>query len=406
MSEPLKLYEKQLKEVEEWFINCYSTIVPKDFITPFPEFETLPNGIVNREYYGYYVHLTNKLDKCPMNPFPTSNPDINIMMSHPSYIFSRVTKPLTDLEEVRGLKKIHDIFNKVRGVSMIVKKKAIGTNSVGGEKSVKKTLLEERQTEILELFGKFYSINEVHKILIEEYQLHCNVILVENFRLKHLDRIKELQDEYLRDFSEIRLTHKKSRLEELNDLYIGRKTIYGITQSKDDYKLLLQTIEQIKKEVDGDFVVNGQINIDVEHTVNFHVQRELLKGLAIKDIILTRLSARLGINSNYLIHRLHTSYYSKFNGYGSELTNQEDIPQYPSQYVYDFNELLPRVQEKKNEAEQLKTIHLLPQNTIQQMGDVKDLFMNLVKKKKVELEQSKEQIENMDKKKQDGEFKK
>ena len=200
---------------------------------------------------------------------------------------------------------------------------------------------QERQQEILDLFGKMFSASEVHKIITTEWNLRrVKYETLLKFQREHKDTIAGLKDKYQNDVNSVRLVHKRSRLDELSSLYSSRKGKYEESKSKTDYELMLKTLEQIRKEVEGQQIhINGQIKVEHELAVQDHINSEIMKSLNINDIIIGRLCARLKVNTKYIMYRLHTSYYSKFTGFlPNEMSEDEEI-QYPSQIVYDFNRI-------------------------------------------------------------------
>jgi hypothetical protein len=226
-----------------------------------------------------------------------------------------------------------------------------------------------------------------------------NYTTVENFRKRHLDRIKEKQEEYKRDYSDVRLGHKRSRLDELQYLYNHRKQKYEESENKDDYKLLLQTIEQIRKEVEGDkFTIDGHLTMDVEHTVNLHIQNEVLKNIVINDIIVGRLSARIGVDSRVLINKLHNSYYAKFTGFDtSQADSLDEVPIYPSKFVYNFDDLERHSLELKNKEEDFKrSLPVLEPAQKAHMTDVKSILLEKIRNKKAQINESQQRVDDID----------
>ena len=124
-------------------------------------------------------------------------------------------------------------------------------------------------------------------------------------------------------------------------LYNETKQQYENTQSKDDRRFLKELLESIKREVEGDVIrIEGDLQVNIEHTLNVHVQQEIYKKLPINEIIMTRIAMRTGVNPLLLLYRLQSSYYSKFTGF-STVQNTDDsvLPEYPSSHVYDLDKL-------------------------------------------------------------------
>ncbi|MBJ7436203.1 MAG: hypothetical protein JHC54_10825 [Acinetobacter sp.] len=213
---------------------------------------------------------------------------------------------------------------------------ALGETNVPGA-----TVLAPYANDIVELLGQHYSITEVRQILAERYKVRATDQSVKAIRAKFIKTIEAAQAAHAQDIKSVRLSHKKSRLQELTELYNDRKRRYETSKSRDDYKLLLVTLEQIRKEVDGDkLTVNGSIDININNQVNLHLQKQLLQDMSLMDIIIARVAAKSGVDPLFLISRLRTSIYSKFTGFAMVESNiYEDLPSYPSATVYDFDKI-------------------------------------------------------------------
>jgi hypothetical protein len=365
--------------------------------------EKIPNGVVNEEYYLKWKLLNDEYQNDPNNPYETSIPGLKINMLEGSYKVNRDLAKLPEGEEKEKLKQILKLYNVKRGKLIDLKMKAFGTRRTSpAEKPIPRedsSILSSKKTEILELFGKFYNIEDVHRILTEQYDFIVPISTLTYFRQKHINQITELQEKYKRDYTVIRLTHKKSRLEELNYLYQDRKSMYLASKNREDYKLLLMTLKDIKTEVEGDILtINGNIDINIEQTINFQVQQELIKGLAIKDIIISRVSARLGINPNFLLQRLHSSYYSSFNGYGVPAADiQNEQPIYPSQIVYNFDEIRNKAAEKKEEQKKLEQIPSLEDDEKTLAQQLQNDLISLIKQKREAVANLKEGLNEVNK---------
>jgi len=203
-------------------------------------------------------------------------------------------------------------------------------------------IIENRKADIMALFGKMYSAEEVHKIINQDWHIDISMSAIENFRTRNLDKIVELQKDYSNNFNDVRLGYKKSRLEEYMWLYNETKQQYENTQNKEDRKFLKELLESIKREVEGDLIrIEGDLQVNIEQTLNIHIQQEIYKKLPINEIIVTRIALRTGINPLMLLYRLQNSYYAKYTGFApQQATNDENsLPQYPSSHIYDLDKL-------------------------------------------------------------------
>ena len=204
-------------------------------------------------------------------------------------------------------------------------------------------VIEHRKTEILELFGRMHSIDEVHKICLEDWGLEVTISGLEQFRKANLEKITELQTEYTKNFTNVRLGYKRSRLDEYSWMYQETKEAYLKSKSREDKKFMKDLLESIKREVEGDLIrVEGDIQMNIEATLNVHITREVMRRLPIHEIIITRLAAKTGINPLMMLYRLQKSYYAKFTGYAPLApgeSHEELVTEYPSAFVYDLDKL-------------------------------------------------------------------
>lgn len=367
--------------------------------------EHIPEGVISEEYYFKYLDVYEdwKLNEryYEIKTISHEKKPIDITVDFCGAHF-QIQAELNKIGDDAVIKEIEEKLRKknlLKAKLAEYKGKAYGTCRSEKSPKVKDSVIDSRKTEALELFGKFYNAVEVHRILVQEYGLDCSIGSVDGFRVANIDRIKELQEEYLKDYTEIRLTHKKSRLEELNELYVGRKNIYSKTNNRDDYKLLLQTIEQIKREVEGDVLtINGHIDINIEQTITSHIYQELIKGLILKEIIISRVAARTNTNPAYLMSRLNNSYYAKFNGFGINDGQEAEISLYPSQIIYNFEDINNLHENKKIEQKDLSSFPQLGEEQKKEEIDIKKLLLDKLKKKQSALDDTKSTLGKYDKK--------
>jgi len=244
----------------------------------------------------------------------------------------------------------------LRGRVMSLRNKAYGVNRRAyGRRDL---ILAPYRSQVIDWFGRMYTVQEIHAMCIKKLDMKVSVATLRHFRDKNWDSISELQEKHKRDYSTIRLVHKKSRLEELTELYQSRKERYLNSQSQTDYRLLLQTLDKIRVEVEGDkLIVDGQIGVNIDQTINVHLHQELLKDLPIIDIVMARVAAKTKINPIYLLTKLHESVYSKWNGFGIEQAEEGEDVEYVSTHSIDIEEL------KRRYADMQKREQLLLQPT-------------------------------------------
>ena len=316
--------------------------------------------IVDYDSYEKLIKLTSSVDLSPdKRLITTSDPDVIV---DPFSIVGFIKKRIRYLPQTEQ----QSILMKVQSIQRIRQRVSQYTKLTYGQHSQHESILEDYKVldqyfgELIELFGKFYSIEDVINYMMEHHGYSFEKKVVDRWRRDNLQTIEIRQHEYKKDYGEIRLSNKKSRLEELQDLYTDRKKLYQGDKSKQNYELLLKTIDMIKKEVEVDVLrIEGDITQKIEHTISLQIERTIMNGLTLNDIVLARVCSRIGINPAYMISRLHTSYYSKFNGFGrpdniTDPSDQEMI--YPSSMVYNWNEIDKIHSDKVLKDNELKVI--------------------------------------------------
>jgi hypothetical protein len=203
------------------------------------------------------------------------------------------------------------------------------------------SILEVRKVELLELFGKMYDIADVLKIVNMEWGIPINHQNLMGFKVKYQDDIRKLVDIHKTSYHNIRLGIKKSRLEELSYIYKKAKETWTDANKREDLKVLLTILEQIRKEAEGDkLTIEGKVDISYEHNINDHLMKEVFATTNLKEIILGRVAAKMGVNPVRLMFSLQNSYYKKFsNVLGDMDEKDQDGMIYPSQLSYDFERI-------------------------------------------------------------------
>lgn len=313
----------------------------------------IPPQARNHGAYMEYIRMHDKLTSDPDYFYQTSDPEliINTVANHGT--ICRLISHLPQDEQ----QKILTISTRIRSLSAKTayqKKVAFGTTV---DRSKKKggdltkdgiqtnrdhsLFYAERGSELLEYFGRYFTLAEVHRIINNEWGYPININTLKQYRIDNIDKINERQAEFKRDFGDIRLGYKKSRLEELSYLYQTRRDLYSNAKKLDDSKELRAILEQVRKEVEGDsLTINGNLHVQHEIRIQQQINEQLMKGLNIKALIVARVAAKLGLDPLILQYKLINSYYAKFTGFkpaDNNILTDEII--YPSALIYDFDQI-------------------------------------------------------------------
>jgi len=301
--------------------------------------------------------------------------------------------PLDEQDEInRRVRAVKIIHNKATNL----KHKAFGIRKSNFVNQLNIGLLDERQAEIVALFGRMLTNEEVHKIITVEWGYDVPISTLINFKKRHHKEIKKAQSRFQQKIDDIRLAHKKGRLEELVYMYTSRKHKYEQTQSKSDYQLMLQTLRAIRDEVEDKRIkIDHNITAQLEITINHHIQDEVMKGLTINDIIVARVAARMNINPRFLISRLHNSYYAKYSGFVRPDDEQDEVV-FPSSMVYNWDKIKQQHKTGDTNLELQKWDEPEPTVKKQAMTTKQRLMMKLRERKR-NVEKAQARVENVQK---------
>lgn len=251
------------------------------------------------------------------------------------------------------------------------------------------TLVED----IKELLGKMFTPKEVVRILAESREIQVELEYVQDVLKRFINDIEKRREEFRNRVQDVRLYSKRPRLEELSWMYTQMKLRYKTLRSNDAYNSMLRTLEQIRKEAEGDQIfINGAIDVNVETEIRLHIQQTIYKSVNLKEIILGRVAARMNWDLAKLVAGLHNSYYARFMPTNDEYDPQAEM-EYPSSMNYDFN----RIQHNHavsgvDEVEDVKAEPLTEQERTSSEA-IKQLFLQRIAKQREVLEAPKQRAD-------------
>lgn len=302
-------------------------------------------------------------------------------------------------EEQTKMMKLKEVHYQIKAKKMNLLKKAYGNFSTKPKNAITSPL-EARKLEIIELFGRMFTIAEVQRVCIEKFKfkkLSKDELIT--FRAKHLDAITQKLEVFKREFTDLRLAIKKGRLEELVILYGDRKKIYEITKKADDHRLLLATLQQIKGEAEVDTLrIEGDFNVNIDAVIRNQAEQEILKTINIKEIVLARIAARANVPVKMFLGQIERSWYNRiFTEETTEEAEFEEIKS-PSAQTYDFDRIA-QINAQRETTKQLEISNIEKSETLSdQMKDkgvsLKEAILLKIKEKQGELNYAKNTIYN------------
>lgn len=331
--------------------------------------------IKDQEMYEKWLEVTEWLNN---NKTYTTSTGITYNLAMRQDLFEKKTNEL-DIpkpEKVKMLKLRKEYMLNMMSKGNLMKRAFRGNTKLNGDGEVViKSEFDKRREEILELFGRMFTTSEVHEVCITKYKLNVNKQQVQGFRIANSSEIQKRTEVFKSQYTDMRLAIKRGRLEELVWMYSKRKRMYEISGKADDHRLLLQTLEQIRKEAEGEQIsING--NIQVEHLLDHHLKQEQITNLQIKEIVLGRIAAKSNVPPVMFLAQLNNSWYSKvFEGDVIDVEH-EDITS-PTSSTYDF-EKIQKVNEQSQVNKQIEIAKIQQQiksETTSQGVDLKALLL-------------------------------
>lgn len=345
----------------------------------------IPEGITDIEQYKKWYKLKYIIDNDPERYYTYENKTGDKIVVDLYMPWGRTERRFTNVLPDDIMKQLHKKFSdfKSRNAKCVVEMRKIGSGN-GKSYIDPNKLLMTRSTEILELFGKYYSTDEVLKFIHEKWMMRTITMKsVRQFYQRYKDQIARLRAQYEEDYSDISLHSKRARLGQLNYLLQTRRQIYDKTQKIEDSREIRAIIEQAKGEVEGNRLqldVNGKI--DVEVTLNIESQLKQLGGLTLAQMIVSMTAGRLGVNPLYLMSKLSGSVYNKFNGFTRVNPMMKDTPFRPSELIYSFEEAQEENKKKEKELDkQLKIQEIEDAAVIEDAKTIKARMLEKLKKK-------------------------
>jgi len=353
--------------------------------------------VINGEAFRMWVDAENSPAAKDQTYITKSGEKLNLRL--PKHKLKEKIKglELTEEESEDILAKATDVWSVNQKISLWRKRALTTTPEMKPTVPVPmiETLTKDNiKQEMIEMMGRFHSDNEIQRYLRVEAGYNVELAEVRDFRLVNMSLVESKQREYKESTAGLGLIHKRARADELSFLYEDRKIMYTRSRKKEDYELLLKTLDQIKREVEGDTTItlNANIKHDIEIHLREHISENVLKDLPIMDIILANAAVKAKVSPSFLISRLRKSYYAKYTGI-SPVTEEEmaaDII-YPSMINYSLDTVQGNYHKKRKEQAEFVEY--------EELSDKEESSMDILKRKlKERLSQEIENVKESQKK--------
>ena len=349
-----------------------------------PDKLIIPDDIVDPTQYRIYCALKNHPILRDTIYVASDGTEINIGCM-PNLLKKRI-EHLSPAEQEEILEKKRQ-YNQIRmkvALAMGRAKGQVGRNGGKTHEEMQAALkVSPFEQDVIELLGRMFTTQEVVKIMIQDNKVECTEQEVKDILRNHIAEIEKKRDEFRERVADVRLYNKRPRLEELAWMYSKMKQKFIVLNNTDTYNAMLRTLEQIRKEAEGDTInINSALDINIELTIQTQLQREALKTINLKEIILGRVAARMNYDPLKLLAGLHNSQYAKFVHIGGDFDANAEM-KYPSQSPYDFAKI-------EREAEDVEAVDVSPEEPTQEekqsANDIKQMFLNKIRKQREEME--------------------
>lgn len=336
----------------------------------------IPEEVVDKKAYMKFIALSR-------NPIiknyciETSDGETINLRTAPQWIRKYIAH-LTPAEQDEIMQK------KQQWQSINMKMRAAESAAFGKKNGVGRPKQDALEHDIVELLGRMFTIPEVVRIMGEDNEIIVSEDQVKSVLKRRLVDVERKREEFRNKIADVRLYNKRPRLEELAWMYSKMKMRYVAYNGIDAYNAMLRTLEQLRKEAEGDQInINGALEVNVNVEIQAHIQKEILKTINLKEIIIGRICARMGYDTKKLIASLHNSYYSKFVQISGDFDPNAEM-EYPSLINYDYNEIERRNSEINDvveiEAEEIKD------EEKDKAKAVKEMFLAKIRKQREQAE--------------------
>lgn len=348
----------------------------------------IPEEVVDQKaYIKYTILMNNPILKNRIIDLSDGG-EVNIgLLPH---VFKKKIEHLPPKEQEILLERKQDYMRLLQKKNIALAQAYGNAGRYGGKKNKDGELSYQKKAElaleqdIITLLGRMFSIQEVVKILVEDNGIAVSTEKVKQIMAKNLVTIERAREEFRNKVTDVRLYNKRPRLEELAWMYSKMKMRYIAMNSTDAYNAMLRTLEQIRKEAEGDILnINGAIDVNLSVELQAHIQKEIIKTINIKEIILGRIAARMNYDCKKLIAGLHNSYYNQFVQISGDFDPNAEM-QYPSLVNYDFAEI-----ERKNaDRDDVVEIQAEPvkEEEHEKASSIRDLFLKKIRAQKEQYE--------------------
>jgi hypothetical protein len=243
--------------------------------------------------------------------------------------------------------------------------------------------LDTRKADLIDLFGKYHSIEEVEGIIKNKWQIFISRKQIKDFYTVHTDVIDKKRADFVLRSKEFKLATDTGRMEDLSLLRMHWIRKFEESPSIEVSREIRAIDEQARKEVKGnELKITHQGGIDINMTLQAtKTIDDICKNLPINLMIIGMVAAKRGVNPMQIQASLTSSVYHKFNGF-SAFRPDSKIPSMQEHVkLYDWTKIKGASNEKFEEA-QLVDWEETPEEHITRVEERKEDMMQMLEKMK------------------------
>jgi hypothetical protein len=244
-------------------------------------------------------------------------------------------------------KEIHKLYSEKCRITKLVNRASRNEGYLNG--------LDYHSAELLDLFGRYYSVNEVISYIEKKYSYRLTKQQVEAWVRKNATIIDQKKAQYTLENEGFRVANETGRLQVLNDLLAKWQESNDKKLLESKTNVILRILEQARKEIKGNEL---KLTADFKIDINASIQASenvmaISKQLPINMLVIGMTAARQGLNPLVLMTQLASSYYSNVNGFNNRILGTEELL-YPTNLIktYDWNDLEQKHKSLKQQFDQ------------------------------------------------------
>ncbi len=329
-----------------------------------------PKGVTNYEDFYDYLKISKYIDEHPLQIYTVIGDDGEVLTevkctSSVFFVERQLEKFGVTSKEIK-----EEINKRVRLFKVLVGiKSGLARKWRQGIMQGRGSVLQHRETELLELFGTLHTKEEIHKIITQEWGWGgISPKTINDFYSKNLTKIDLLRNEYANKTDDLVLTKKRGRLDKLSTIFYVNYQKFETTQKIDYSRESRACLEQIRKELEGERIsldVTGLPDVSALIQASRTIQ-DITNIIPINMMVISLVAGKQGIDPTSLIGRLTNSYYSNLNGYSNKGIQENDTVINISTSNMDWDLIKRKLanEEKQSKAQEVDFYEVTPKEKI------------------------------------------